>query len=358
MLSAEEQERYSRHLKLPGFGPERQEALKASRVLLVGAGGLGCPTALYLAAAGVGTLGIVDPDRVDVSNLQRQVAHTTSRVGQLKTDSLIETLTALNPLLTYQAHPMALTAENVTGLIAAYDLVIDGTDNFATRFLMADACYLGHKPLLTGAVHQFAAQIALFNGSPCYRCLFQAPPTQNALAACADVGILGVVPGTVGLMLATEAMKFLTDLPTPSQGALLQYNALQQTLRSMPIEADPACPLCSSQSTIHQVKAMAATCASVPTGLEVTEIPAGVALIDVREADEWAQGHIPGATHFALSRLQAGENLALDGPTVLYCQRGRRSLIALQLLNHPPQVFSLAGGYAEWLRRYPLVQAE
>jgi adenylyltransferase/sulfurtransferase len=359
---------YSRHLTLPGFGPEKQRALKGSSVLLVGAGGLGCPIGLYLAAAGVGTIGVADFDCVERSNLQRQIAHTVDDVGQPKVDSLIAAMRAINPLLNYRAHPYRLSADTVADTIAGYNLVLDGSDNFATRFLLADACYLHRVPLLQGAVYEYDAQICLFTPtedptgrSPCYRCLFREPPSRNALAPCAEVGILGVVPGMAGLIMATEAIKFLTGIGSSIQDQMLLYNALEQTLRRLPLEADRDCPLCGSHPTITDIRDIVVQCptSNVESSVEIQQgqarelIQTGILVLDVRELFEFAAGHLPNAIHLPLGQVQAqAESMLPDKaePILVYCQKGLRSLEAARILIALgyDSVFSLSGGLSAW----------
>lgn len=358
-----ELEQYSRHLKLPGFGLERQARLKSARVLLVGAGGLGCPIGLYLAAAGVGVIGVADFDRVDRSNLQRQIAHTVEDIGQLKVDSLMMAMRSINPLLSYRGHSLRLDENNVTELIQDYDLVLDGSDNFGTRFLLADACYLAKVPLLQGAVYEYEAQLALFlpDEGACYRCVFQEPPTHNALAPCADIGVLGVVPGTAGLMMATEAIKHLTGLSQSIHGKLLIYNALDQTLRHLQLSRNKDCPLCGPAPSILKPQELKITCSTPHTeqDSEVSPVEAKaliaeyVQLLDVREIHEFQSGHLPEAIHLSLRQINEqtlAEVLRKDQPILTYCQRGQRSLEAVRILRalgYEP-VYSLSGGIAAW----------
>jgi molybdopterin/thiamine biosynthesis adenylyltransferase/rhodanese-related sulfurtransferase len=365
-LSPIELDHYSRHLKLPGFGLERQLSLKAAKVLLVGAGGLGCPIGLYLAAAGVGTIGVVDFDQVERSNLQRQVAHTVERVGQPKVESLILAMRALNPLVNYVPHAYRLSETNIQQTMTGYDLVLDGSDNFGTRFLVADACHLAGIPLLQGAVHQYQAQISLFvpGEGACYRCVFREPPQQPALAPCAEVGVLGVVPGTSGLMMATEAIKFLSGLPTPAQGNLLRYDAMAQTLRHMPLQADADCPLCGPNPAILEAREELVVCpgasvvdTEIAVEMDVEQAQAwvkqGALLLDVRDWFEFDAGHLPHALNLPLSQVaaQAGTILPLkDTALLVYCQKGSRSLEAvlqLRALGYS-QSFSLTGGIGAW----------
>lgn len=352
MFSNLEKEQYRRHFPLPGFGEAGQARLKTARVLLVGAGGLGCPAGLYLAGAGVGTLGIADSDKIERSNLHRQVAHGVDRIGQPKVESLIATLRGINPFVTYQAHPR-LEESNVTTIIAGYDLVIDGSDNFATRFLLADACHLQRVPLLQGSVYGYEGQFSLFvrGEGACFRCLFEQPPSQDALAPCHEAGVLGVVPGTLGLLMATEAVKHLAGLETPAKGALLRYDALKQRLRILPLAKNRACPLCGEHPTIHAAKSVSLTCADFPDAWLVApgEAGADALWLDVREPEEFAAGHMPGARHHPLSALrQAAPDLPPDADIVVYCQSGKRSRTAVRLLREFgfTRCRSLVGGFA------------
>jgi len=363
-LSLLETEHYSRHLKLPGFGLEKQLMLKNAKVLLVGAGGLGCPVGLYLAAAGVGTLGVVDFDRVERSNLQRQIAHRVDQLGQPKVDSLIQAMKGINPNLTYISHNVHLTETNVLDLIADYELIIDGSDNYTTRFLLADASYLSRKALLHGAVYQYDAQISLFipGETACYRCVFREPPKNGALASCAEVGVLGVMPGTIGLMMATEAIKTLTGLTTPTKGKLLLYNALEQTIRHLALQPDADCPLCGPNATIHEVEAVNITCSmreesngwslDYHQAQEFLQQERAI-LLDVREIFEFQAGHLPQAKHLPLSQLPHQVQAVipdLDCPILAYCQRGQRSLEAVRQLRALGYAssYSLSNGISSW----------
>ncbi len=243
--SAAQRRRYSRHFLLPEVGEAGQQKLLAARVLLVGAGGLGSPAGLYLAAAGVGTLGIVDDDLVDESNLQRQVLHTTERIGQPKVESAKQAISALNPDVNVVLHPTRLTKENVLDLIGQYDIVLDGSDNFATRYLINDACVILGKPNVHGGVARFDGQVTIFGGDgPCYRCLFREPPPPGLALNCAEAGVLGVLPGVIGLLQATEAIKLILGIGEPLIGRLLTYDALAMTFRAVRIRRDPFCPMC------------------------------------------------------------------------------------------------------------------
>lgn len=251
--------RYARHIILDEVGEEGQLQLLNSKVLVVGAGGLGSPILLYLAAAGVGTLGIVDFDTVDISNLQRQILHATDRVGVSKVDSAIEAIKAVNPEITVRAHKEKLTAENALALVSEYDLVTDGCDNFTTRYLVNDACHLASVPLVAGALQRFEGQLATFKShesGPCYRCLFPNPPPPGTTASCETAGIFGSIAGVIGTTQATEVLKELLGLGDSLSGNLLLYDALNTTFRKIKVPPDPACPLCGSQPTITSVEAV------------------------------------------------------------------------------------------------------
>ena len=265
-FSDQQVERYARHILLPQVGGVGQAKLLGAKVLVVGAGGLGSPVLMYLAAAGVGTLGIVDDDVVDLSNLQRQILHTTGRIGTSKVESAREAIQSINPDIKVIAHQVRLNADNVMELISAYDLVADGTDNFATRFLINDACYFAKKPLISAAILRFDGQIATFKSfpggdpeGPCYRCLFREPPPPGQIPSCSEAGVLGALCGTVGSLQATEVLKEILDIGESLSGHLLVYDALEVEFRRIKIKRDPGCPLCGDKPTItdlsvHQTK--------------------------------------------------------------------------------------------------------
>jgi molybdopterin/thiamine biosynthesis adenylyltransferase/rhodanese-related sulfurtransferase len=246
-LSAEQRERYSRHLLIPEIGAEGQQKLLDARVLLLGAGGLGSPTALYLAAAGVGTLGIVDDDVVDLSNLQRQVIHSTERVGVPKVDSAEEAIRALNPDVTVVKYPVRIDASNIMAIIEGYDVIVDGVDNFPTRYLLNDATVRLRIPVVSASILGFDGQLSVFKPyeGPCYRCLFREPPPAELAPSCGANGVLGVLPGTMGLLQATEVVKLILDIGEPAIGRLLLYDALAATLTEVKVHRDPDCPICS-----------------------------------------------------------------------------------------------------------------
>jgi sulfur-carrier protein adenylyltransferase/sulfurtransferase len=251
-FSNEQRRRYSRHFLLPEVGEAGQRKLLDAKVLLIGAGGLGSPAALYLAAAGVGTLGIVDDDVVDESNLQRQVIHTTDRIGTSKVESARATIEAINPDVQVISHETRLTKENVLDIFGEYDIILDGTDNFATRYLINDACVLLGKPNVHGSIFRFEGQATVFHPpeGPCYRCLFPDPPPPDLAPNCAEAGVLGVLPGIIGLIQATEVVKFILEIGTPLAGRLLAYDALEADFREMSLDRDPACPICASDRPI------------------------------------------------------------------------------------------------------------
>ncbi|MGH2548133.1 MAG: molybdopterin-synthase adenylyltransferase MoeB [Thermomicrobiales bacterium] len=245
-FSSEQQRRYSRHFMLPEIGEIGQQKLLEAKVLLIGAGGLGSPAGLYLAAAGIGTLGIVDDDVVDDSNLQRQVLHSTERIGVPKVESARQTITALNPDVKVVAHEVRLSKENVLNIFKDYDIIVDGTDNFATRYLINDACVLLDKPNVHGSIFRFDGQVTVFDAlnGPCYRCLFPDPPPPDLAPNCAEAGVLGVLPGVIGILQATEAIKLILGIGQPLTGRLVLYDALETSFREMQLDKDPACPIC------------------------------------------------------------------------------------------------------------------
>jgi len=367
-LSHEETARYARHLVLPEVATEGQLRLKRSSVLLVGAGGLGSPAALYLAAAGVGRIGIVDFDVVDESNLQRQILHDTSWVGRPKLESAVARLAALNPHVRVEAHPLALTRENALELLAGYDVVVDGTDNFETRYLTNDACFFLKKPNVYGSIFRFEGQASVFwpDRGPCYRCLFPQPPPPGLVPSCAEGGVLGILPGVIGGIQATEALKILLEVGEPLVGRLLLYDALAMRFDELQLQRDPECPLCSPKATIHELQDYPAFCGigKGPGTEPVEEIGAGelkrrldagepLEIIDVREPHEWAIGRIEGARLVPLGSL-ASRIHELDSARtyVLQCRSGVRSATALGLLRQAGfrHLLNLRGGILAWAR--------
>jgi len=357
-LDRDEIGRYSRHVLLPELGLDGQRRIKAGRVLLVGAGGLGSPAALYLAAAGVGRLSLVEFDRVDVTNLQRQVLHGTKDVGRPKAESARDRLRDLNPHVSLAIHDVRLDAGNALALVRDHDLVVDGTDNFATRYLLNDACVLADRPYVHASIFRFDGQASVFAtaGGPCYRCLYPSPPAPGEVPSCAEGGVLGVLPGLLGTIQATEALKLLAGIGQPLVGRLLLVDALAMQFRTVNVRRDPDCPACGTRA-IREVREGPAACAGAP-GETIPEIsPVELAgrvargdaltLLDVREPHEWAITRIPGARLAPLSRL-AEEIPRLDpaGEFVVYCRSGVRSQTAGRQLRAAgfSRVLSLAGG--------------
>jgi adenylyltransferase/sulfurtransferase len=367
-LTAPELQRYARHLTLPEVGVAGQERLRAARVLLIGAGGLGSPAALYLAAAGVGTLGIVDADVVDASNLQRQILHDTPSIGQSKVLSAKARLEALNPFVRVEAIGERLTAANARAIIAGYDIVVDGSDNFPTRYLVNDACVLERKPFVYGAIFRFDGQLSLFGmpGGPCYRCLFAEAPAPELVPSCVEAGVLGVLPGLVGTLQALEAITWILGVGQSAAGRLLLLSALELKVREIAIARDPACVACGEHPTLTELVDYDAFCGIAP--LQLTEgageiEPAALAkalgggtlplLLDVREAWEVAIAAIPGSVVVPLGELpERLRALPTDRPIVTICHHGLRSLTARDLLRRAgfPNVTSLAGGVDAWAR--------
>ncbi len=357
-LTFDEETRYSRHLILPGVGMAGQEQLRRARVLVVGAGGLGSPAALYLAAAGVGTLGIADGDAVDLSNLQRQVLHRTSTVGHPKADSAAATLADLNPGVRVIPLHTRLTAANAREILAAYDVVVDCTDNFPTRYLLNDACALLGKPLVFGSIYRFEGQASVFDArrGPCYRCLFPAPPDPARVPSCAEGGVLGVLPGLIGTIQATETLKLLLELGEPLIGRLLLVDALALRFRELALGKNPDCPLCGAAPTITDLIDYAAFCGVTPPDpaweidpAEIGTLPHPV-LLDVREAWELDETPpLPGARTIPYPQL-ARRLTELDSADdlVVYCTRGLRSQAAVTLLHRAgfTKARSLRGGLA------------
>lgn len=366
-LTREEIARYARHLVLPEVGTEGQRRLKGASVLLVGAGGLGSPAALYLAAAGVGRLGIVEFDVVDETNLQRQILHDTAWVGRPKLESAAERLSLLNPHVRVEAHPAALTRDNALEVLAGYDVVVDGTDNFETRYLANDACYLLKKPNVYGSVFRFEGQASVFwpDRGPCYRCLFPEPPPPGLVPSCAEGGVLGILPGVIGAIQATEAVKVLLGVGEPLVGRLLLYDALAMRFDEVAIPRDPACPLCSPAATIRELQDYPAFCGTARGGEpaspadEITaaelkrRLDAGddLEVLDVREPHEWARSRIEGARLVPLGTLAARlPELDPNRTYVLQCRSGVRSLHALALLRQAGfrRAVNLRGGILAW----------
>ncbi len=368
-LSHAEMLRYSRHLLLPEVGVSGQRKLKAARVLTVGAGGLGSPLSLYLAAAGVGTIGIVDFDVVDLTNLQRQIVHGTSTLGRSKLDSAEERLTDLNPNVRIERHETRLTSQNALEILGEYDIVVDGTDNFPTRYLVNDACVLLGKPNVYGSIFRFEGQASLFYAvkGPCYRCLYSEPPPPGLVPSCAEGGVLGVLPGIIGSIQALETIKWIIGAGSSLLGRLVLFDALKLRFRELELRKDPACPLCGINPSIHELIDYEAFCGigaepayngpeitADELRLEMSEKAGDLVLIDVREPHEWDIVHIEGARLIPLNQLP--ERLAeLDGHAeiVTHCHHGARSMKALEILKGAGfgKVRSLAGGIDAWAER-------
>ena len=375
-LSRDEIKRYSRHLSLPEVGAEGQRKLKASSVLIIGAGGLGAPLGLYLAAAGVGTLGIVDFDAVEESNLQRQVIHGTSGIGGSKAESAARRIADLNPFVKTVVHRTRLTSADALEIIRPYDVVIDGTDNFPTRYLVNDACVMLGKPNVYGSVYRFEGQASLFVASegPCYRCLFPEPPPPGAVPSCADGGVLGVLPGIVGLIQATEAIKRIVGIGRPLVGRLLIFDALEMRFRELKLRKDPACPVCGEHPTVKELIDYEAWCGVTPGGHDAGQerngsmstpgsdltpaqlkarLDAGdpLELIDVREDYELDIAKLPYTKWIPLGELRdrIGE-LDKQRETVVYCRSGARSASAASTLRSAgfANVHNLTGGILRW----------
>jgi molybdopterin/thiamine biosynthesis adenylyltransferase/rhodanese-related sulfurtransferase/molybdopterin converting factor small subunit len=371
-LSHAEVLRYSRHLLLPEVGVAGQRKLKAARVLTVGAGGLGSPLSLYLAAAGVGTIGIVDFDVVDLTNLQRQIVHGTSTLGRPKLESAAARLSDVNPNVRIEKHETRLTAENALDILRDYDIVVDGSDNFPTRYLVNDACVLLGKPNVYGSIFRFEGQASLFYATegPCYRCIYSEPPPPGLVPSCAEGGVLGVLPGIIGSIQALETIKWIIGAGDSLLGRLLLFDALKLRFRELQLRKDPACPICGPNPSIRELIDYEAFCgigaepayegpeiSAEQLRHEMAEKGSNLVLIDVREPHEWEIAHIEGARLIPLGHLP--ERLAeLDGHSeiVTHCHHGARSMKALAVLKGAGfnRVRSLAGGIDAWADRIEL----
>ncbi len=369
-LSKDEILRYSRHLIVPEVGMEGQLKLKAAKVLLVGTGGLGAPLGLYLAAAGIGRIGLVDFDVVDFTNLQRQVIHFTKDVGRPKIDSAAEKMQALNPNVEIVKHEVALSSENALDILKDYDLVVDGTDNFPTRYLVNDACVLLGKPNVYGSIFRFEGQATIFayEGGPCYRCLYPEPPPPGLVPSCAEGGVLGILPGTIGLIQATETVKLILGIGEPLVGRLLLYDALAMRFRELKLRKNPECPVCGEHRTITRLIDYHQFC-GVPqqppkqesklteSEIEVTEVKEKLdrgdkfVLIDVREPHEYQICNIPAAKLIPLGEVgkRLGE-LDPEADIVIHCKSGMRSARACGILRAAgfKHVRNMKGGILAW----------
>ena len=374
MLSNDEVKRYSRHLIMPEVGMQGQLRLKAGKVLCIGAGGLGSPAALYLAAAGIGTIGIVDFDEVDFSNLQRQILHGTPDVGRSKLQSARDRLTALNPNVNVVTYETALSSSNALELFKGYDVVVDGTDNFPTRYLVNDACVLLGIPNAYGSIFRFEGQASVFGAKdgPCYRCLYPEPPPPGLVPSCAEGGVLGVLPGVIGTIQATEAIKLIIGVGEPLVGRFLIYDALKMRFRELRLRKDPDCPVCGTRPTVRELIDYEQFCgvAAVPPeplptssdrDITVEELKRKIYarernlfVLDVREPQEFEICRIPGAVLIPLGEVlrRVGE-LDPSKEIVVQCKMGGRSAKAAEILRASgfPNVKNLTGGILAWINR-------
>ena len=379
-LSREELARYARHVILPDVGIEGQRRLKAARIVCVGAGGLGSPAAMYLAAAGVGTLGIVDFDEVDASNLQRQILHDTAATGRPKVESARDRLTAINPNVSVEMHHVRLTSANALDILGRYDVVLDGADNFPTRYLVNDACVLLGKPNAFGAIFRFEGQASVFAAKhgPCYRCIYPEPPPPGLVPSCAEAGVFGVLPGIVGTIQATEAIKLILGIGETLVGRFLLYDAMRMAFRELKVTKDPDCPVCGTTPTVRELIDYEAFCGlnrpeeqpaelAEPAGpgvlspvISVDELKARwdrgdrPFLLDVREVVEHQLVRLDGDVLIPLGELVSRQHeLDPDREIVVYCHHGNRSGRATAYLRHNgfPHARNLRGGIEEWAVR-------
>jgi adenylyltransferase/sulfurtransferase len=367
LLRPEQFERYRRHLSLPEFGVEGQRKLLEGSVLLIGAGGLGCPLAQYLAAAGVGRLGLVDFDVVDPSNLQRQVLYGTADIGRPKVEVARERIEAMNPDVEVAVHRERLSSGNAAALFQDYDVIVDGTDNFPTRYLSNDACVLLGKPNVYGAIFRFDGQASTFDAGrgPCYRCLFPEPPPPGTVPDCAEGGVLGVLPGIIAMIQATETLKLLSGIGAPLIGRFLHFDALEMHFSEYRFHKDPCCPVCSAQATIRElidyegfcgIPGVEETPVRVLSAMEVKKIAERgekFLLLDVRDSDEFEKARIQGSTLVPLSQVEARlEELQAwrDRPVVVHCHRDGRSAKASRILLRAgfADVATMSGGIEAW----------
>lgn len=368
-LSSEELRRYSRHLLLQNVGEEGQLRLKNARVLLVGAGGLGSPAAMYLAAAGVGSLGIVDADRVDETNLQRQILHGSADIGRQKTDSARDTLGEINPLVAVQLYPERINSENAFAIANDYDLIVDGSDNFPTRYLINDTGVILGKPIIYGSIFRFEGQVSVFSTAtgPCYRCLFRDPPPPGLIPGCAEAGVFGVLPGIVGTIQATEAIKMILGVGDTLAGRLLLIDALTMQFRTMEIKRDPACPACGTREIQQLIdyeqfcgmKSIQESGSFDIRSISARELAERIAngespsIIDVREPFEWQIAKIPGARLIPMRDVMSHVDELRGAPeTIFYCHGGVRSLrVARDLAVAGVRgLVNLEGGIDAWSR--------
>jgi sulfur-carrier protein adenylyltransferase/sulfurtransferase len=369
-LTKDELSRYSRHLILPEVGEEGQRKLKAARVLCVGAGGLGSPLALYLAAAGVGTLGLVDFDVVDASNLQRQIIHSTADIGRKKLDSAEEKLKALNPALNVIKHDTRLSSANALDILKDYDVIADGTDNFPTRYLVNDACVLLGKPNAYGSIFRFEGQASVFatKDGPCYRCLYPEPPPPGLVPSCAEGGVLGILPGLVGVIQATETIKLILGKGSTLVGRLLLVDALNMRFRELKLRKNPECPVCGAHPTVTQLIDYQQFCGIVPATKEEIKVKNGVPqitvnelkrridagedlfILDVREPFEYQIANIGGTLIPQGEVPQRLNEIDRDREIIVHCKAGGRSQRIAEYLKQSgyPEVVNVAGGILAW----------
>jgi len=366
-LDAAEVARYSRHLIMPEVAMAGQLELKRSSVVLIGAGGLGSPLGLYLAAAGVGRIGLVDFDVVDHSNLQRQVLHGTKDVGRSKLDSARERIEDINPHVSLETHDTRLTSVNALDLLGDYDVIVDGTDNFPTRYLVNDACVLLGKPNVYGSIYRFEGQASVFWAArgPCYRCLYPEPPPPGMVPSCAEGGVLGVLPGIIGAIQATEALKLMLDRGDSLVGRLIVFDALAMKFRELKLERDPSCPVCGDEPTVTELIDYEQFCGiaddppqlgaqltiTAPQLNERLAAKGDLFLLDVRSPEEWQIGHLEGATLIPLGDLPARlSELDSSREIVVYCKMGSRSAKAVELLRGAGfgRLKNLSGGILAW----------
>jgi adenylyltransferase/sulfurtransferase len=373
-LSNEEIKRYSRHLIMPEVGLDGQRRIKAGSVLCIGAGGLGSPAAMYLAAAGVGTIGLVDFDVVDYSNLQRQIIHGTPDVGRSKLESAADRIRALNPHVEIRTYETALSSENALELFEPYDVILDGTDNFPTRYLTNDACVLLGKPNAYGSIFRFEGQASVFatKSGPCYRCLYPEPPPPGLVPSCAEGGVLGVLPGVIGVIQATEALKLITGIGEPLVGRFLIYDALRMRFRELKLKKDPDCPVCGTHPTVTRLidyeqfcglrpaepEAVGAGSTASPYEITPLELKARLdrgeqlRIIDVREPNEFQINRIPGAELMPLGELpRRYAELDPEEEVILQCKTGARSGKAADFLRSVGfrKPLNLRGGILDWI---------
>ncbi|HYJ69912.1 MAG TPA: adenylyltransferase/sulfurtransferase MoeZ [Nocardioidaceae bacterium] len=376
-LTLDEVRRYSRHLIIPDVGMDGQKRLKNARVLVIGAGGLGSPALMYLAAAGVGTLGVVDFDTVDESNLQRQIIHGQSDIGRSKAESAKASIAEVNPYVTVVVHDERLDNDNVFGIFEQYDLIVDGTDNFATRYMVNDACVLLGKPYVWGSIYRFDGQASVFwaQNGPCYRCLYPEPPPPGMVPSCAEGGVLGVLCASIGSIQVTEAIKLLTGIGEPLLGKLMLYDALEMSYRTLAVRKDPNCAICGDNPTVTELIDYEDFCGAITDEAAEAVVDSTISvhqladwlkerdngqrdfeLIDVREPNEREINEIPGSVLIPKGDFQTGEALAKlssDKPSVFYCKVGGRSAEVLAIAKGAgfADAVHVGGGVSAWVNQ-------